>query len=147
MCHNMMDRRSLALFSVSESGKETREIWQSISSGTEYLQTLYAGIIYPDDNIDTCEETDSVENEFSINKTYTCEDKEAVKEAYYSTLLEKGYYPMQTYPTGFSVYKIERPDEEDEESMLFVVIRTEEASEGLTVTVTLMDENWEPLQE
>ena len=34
-----------------------------------------------------------------------------------------------------------------EEGMFYLVIRAENASEGITVTATLVDENWDPVQE
>ncbi len=51
---------------------------------------------------------------------------------------------------GFSVFKIEDPSvymTDEEEEMFYLVIRVENASEGITVTATLVDENWEPVQE
>lgn len=58
---------------------------------------------------------------------------------------------MQQYPEGFSVFKIEDPSEdiadEEEEEMFYLVICAENAPEGITVTATLVDENWDPVQE
>ena len=48
------------------------------------------------------------------------------------------------------MYKIEDPSEyivDEEEEMFYLVIRAENASEGITVTATLVDENWDPVQE
>lgn len=57
---------------------------------------------------------------------------------------------MQQYPEGFSVFHLEDPSEyivDPEEGMFYLVIRAENAPEGITVTVTLADDNWEPVQE
>ena len=52
---------------------------------------------------------------------------------------------------GFSVFKIEDPSEyiadEEEDEMFYLVICAENAPEGITVTATLVDENWDPVQE
>ena len=83
-------------------------------------------------------------------KTYACDDSEAVKEAYYEALLESGFIELQQYPEGFAVYKIEDPSEytvDEEEEMFYLVICAENAPEGITVTATLVDENWDPVQE
>ena len=48
------------------------------------------------------------------------------------------------------MYKIEDPSEyivDEEEEMFYLVIRAENASEGIAVTATLVDENWDPVQE
>ena len=83
-------------------------------------------------------------------KTYACGDSEAVKEAYHEALLESGFIELQQYPEGFAVYKIEDPSEytvDEEEEMFYLVICAENAPEGITVTATLVDENWDPVQE
>ena len=54
------------------------------------------------------------------------------------------------YPEGFSVFLPEDPSEyavDSEEGMFYLVIRAENASEGIAVTATLVDENWDPVQE
>ena len=64
--------------------------------------------------------------------------------------LEKGFLEMQQYPEGFSVFLPEDPSEyavDSEEGMFYLVIRAENASEGIAVTATLVDENWDPVQE
>lgn len=79
-----------------------------------------------------------------------CGDSEAVKEAYHEALLESGFIELQQYPEGFAVYKIEDPSEytvDEEEEMFYLVICAENAPEGITVTATLVDENWDPVQE
>lgn len=81
---------------------------------------------------------------------YSCGDRDAVKEDYKTALLEKGFLEMQQYPEGFSVFLPENPSEyaaDSEEGMFYLVIRAENASEGITVTATLVDENWDPVQE
>ena len=85
-----------------------------------------------------------------IIKVYSCGDRDAVKEAYNTARLEKGFLEMQQYPEGFSVFLPENPSEyaaDSEEGMFYLVIRAENASEGITVTATLVDENWDPVQE
>ena len=60
------------------------------------------------------------------------------------------YEKLQQYQEGFSVFKIEDPSEyivDEEEEMFYLVIRAENASEGIAVTATLVDENWDPVQE
>ena len=60
------------------------------------------------------------------------------------------YEKLQQYQEGFAVYKIEDPSEytvDEEEEMFYLVICAENAPEGITVTATLVDENWEPVQE
>lgn len=134
----------------SEDGKETMKIWQSIGRSSEYLKAVKQDIVYPDDVLDGLTETDSEEGRFASAKTYTCGDSEVVKEAYHEALLERGFLEMQQYPEGFSVYKIEDPSEyivDEEEEMFYLVIRAENASEGIAVTATLVDENWDPVQE
>lgn len=141
---------SLVLMICSEDGKETMEIWQSIGRSSEYLKAVKQDIVYPDDVLDGLTETDSEEGRFASAKTYTCGDSEVVKEAYHEALLERGFLEMQQYPEGFSVYKIEDPSEyivDEEEEMFYLVIRAENASEGIAVTATLVDENWDPVQE
>lgn len=49
----------------------------------------------------------------------------------------------------FSVFLPEDPSEyavDSEEGMFYLVICAENAPEGITVTATLMDENWNPVQ-
>ena len=141
---------SLVLMICSEDGKETMEIWQSIGRSSEYLKAVKQDIVYPDDVLEGLTETDSEEGSFASAKTYTCGDSEVVKEAYHEALLERGFLEMQQYPEGFSVYKIEDPSEyivDEEEEMFYLVICAENAPEGITVTATLMDENWNPVQE
>ena len=141
---------SLVLMIYSEDGKETLAIWQSIGRSSEYLEAVQQDIIYPDNVSEGFTETDSEEGRFASRKTYACEDSEAAKEAYKEALLERGFLEMQQYPEGFSVFKIEDPSEymtDEEQEMFYLVIRVENASEGITVTVTLVDENWEPVQE
>ena len=141
---------SLAFMIHSEDGKETLAIWQSLGRSSEYLEAVQQDIIYPDDVLEGFTETDSEEGRFASTKTYACEDSEAAKEAYKEVLLERGFLEMQQYPEGFSVFKIEDPSEytvDEEEEMFYLVIRVENASEGITVTATLVDENWEPVQE
>lgn len=134
----------------SEDGKETLEIWQSIGRSSEYLEAVKQDIVYPDDVLEGLTETDSEEGIFASAKTYACGDSEAVKEAYYEALLESGFIELQQYPEGFAVYKIEDPSEytvDEEEEMFYLVICAENAPEGITVTATLVDENWDPVQE
>lgn len=141
---------SLVLMICSEDGKETLEIWQSIGRSSEYLEAVKQDIVYPDDVLEGLTETDSEEGRFASVKTYACGDSEAVKEAYHEALLESGFIELQQYPEGFAVYKIEDPSEyavDSEEGMFYLVIRAENASEGITVTATLVDENWDPVQE
>ena len=95
-------------------------------------------------------ETDSEEGRFASVKTYACRDIEAVKEAYHEALSERGFLEMQQYPESFSVFKIEDPSEyiaDEEEEMFYLVICAENAPEGITVTATLVNENWDPVQE
>lgn len=141
---------SLMLMIHSEDGKETLEIWQSVGRSSEYLEAVKQDIVYPDDVLEGLTETDSEEGRFASAKTYSCGDSEVVKEAYHEALLERGFLEMQQYPEGFSVYKIEDPSEyilDEEEEMFYLVICAENAPEGITVTATLVDENWEPVQE
>ncbi|MFR2147989.1 MAG: hypothetical protein ACLS5C_06310 [Waltera sp.] len=141
---------SLVLMICSEDGKETLEIWQSIGRSSEYLEAVKQDIVYPDDVLEGLAETDSEESIFASAKTYACGDSEAVKEAYYEALLESGFIELQQYPEGFAVYKIEDPSEytvDEEEEMFYLVICAENAPEGITVTATLVDENWDPVQE
>ena len=141
---------SLMLMIHSEDGKETLEIWQSIGRSSEYLETVKQDIVYPDDVLEGLTETDSEEGRFASAKTYACDDSEAVKEAYHEALSERGFLEMQQYPEGFSVFKIEDPSEyiaDEEEEMFYLVICAENAPEGITVTATLVDENWDPVQE
>ncbi len=141
---------SLVLMICSEDGKETLEIWQSIGRSSEYLEAVKQDIVYPDDVLEGLAETDSEEGIFASAKTYACGDSEAVKEAYHEALLESGFIELQQYPEGFAVYKIEDPSEyavDEEEEMFYLVICAENAPEGITVTATLVDENWDPVQE
>ena len=141
---------SLVITAHSDNGKETLAIWKDIFGATEYLQEVQKDIIYPDAVASDCTETDSEEGTFTARKVYACEDREAVREAYKAALLEKGFLEMQQYPEGFSVFHMEDPAEytvDSEEGMFYLVIRAENAPEGITVTVTLVDENWEPVQE
>ena len=141
---------SLVLMICSEDGKETLEIWQSIGRSSEYLEAVKQDVVYPDDVLEGLAETDSEEGRFASAKTYACGDSEAVKEAYYEALLESGFIELQQYPEGFAVYKIEDPSEytvDEEEEMFYLVICAENAPEGITVTATLVDENWDPVQE
>lgn len=141
---------SLVVTAHSDNGKETLGIWKDIFGATEYLQEVQKDIIYPDAVALDCTETDSEEGTFTTRKVYVCEDREAVKEAYKAALLEKGFLEMQQYPEGFSVFHLEDPSEytvDPEEGMFYLVIRAENAPEGITVTVTLTDDNWEPVQE
>ena len=141
---------SLVLMICSEDGKETLEIWQSIGRSSEYLEAVKQDIVYPDDVLEGLAETDSEESIFASAKTYACGDSEAVKEAYHEALLESGFIELQQYPEGFAVYKIEDPSEytvDEEEEMFYLVICAENAPEGITVTATLVDENWDPVQE
>ena len=141
---------SLVLMICSEDGKETMEIWQSIGRSSEYLKAVKQDIVYPDDVLEGLTETDSEEGRFASAKTYACGDSEAVKEAYHEALLESGFIELQQYPEGFAVYKIEDPSEytvDEEEEMFYLVICAENAPEGITVTATLVDENWDPVQE
>lgn len=117
---------------------------------TEYLKAVQQDIIYPDAVISDCTETDSEDGTFASIKVYSCGDRDAVKEDYKTALLEKGFLEMQQYPEGFSVFLPENPSEyaaDSEEGMFYLVIRAENASEGITVTATLVDENWDPVQE
>lgn len=141
---------SLVLMICSEDGKETLEIWQSIGRSSEYLEAVKQDIVYPDDVLEDLTETDSEEGRFASVKTYACRDSEAVKEAYHEALLESGFIELQQHPEGFAVYKIEDPSEytvDEEEEMFYLVICAENAPEGITVTATLVDENWDPVQE
>ena len=141
---------SLGSMARSDNGKETLGIWKDIFGATEYLQVVQQDIVYPDAVLEGCTETDSEEGTFAARKRYACEDREVVKEAYKEALLERGFLEMQQYPEGFSVFKIEDPSEYttgEEEGMFFLVIRAENAAEGITVTATLVDENWEQVQE
>ena len=141
---------SLVLMAHSEDGKDTFEILQSVRMSTEYLKAVQQDIIYPDAVISDCTETDSEEGTFASIKVYSCGDRDAVKEAYKTALLEKGFLEMQQYPEGFSVFLPENPSEyaaDSEEGMFYLVIRAENASEGIAVTATLVDENWDPVQE
>lgn len=141
---------SLVRMAHSEEGKETFEILQSVRMSAEYLKEVQKDIVYPDAVTSGCTETDSKEGTFIARKVYACEDREAVKEAYKAALLERGFLEMQQYPEGFSVFQPEDPSEyttDSEEGMFYLVIRTENAPEGITVTVNLVDENWEPVQE
>ena len=141
---------SLVLMVHSEDGKDTFEILQSVRMSTEYLKAVQQDIIYPDAVISDCTETDSEEGTFASIKVYSCGDRDAVKEAYKTALLEKGFLEMQQYPEGFSVFLPEDPSEyavDSEEGMFYLVIRAENASEGIAVTATLVDENWDPVQE
>lgn len=141
---------SLVLMAHSEDGKDTFEILQSVRMSTEYLKAVQQDIIYPDAVISDCTETDSEDGTFASIKVYSCGDRDAVKEAYKTALLEKGFLEMQQYPEGFSVFLPEDPSEyavDSEEGMFYLVIRAENASEGIAVTATLVDENWDPVQE
>ena len=141
---------SLVLMAHSEDGKDTFEILQSVRMSTEYLKAVQQDIIYPDAVISDCTETDSEDGTFTSIKVYSCGDRDAVKEAYKTALLEKGFLEMQQYPEGFSVFLPEDPSEyavDSEEGMFYLVICAENAPEGITVTATLMDENWNPVQE
>ena len=134
----------------SEEGKETLDLWRDIRMSAEYLKAVQQDIVCPDAVTAGCTETDSEEGTFAVRKVYACEDREAVKEAYREALLEREFLALQQYPEGFSVYKTEDPSEytgDSEEGMFFLVIRVENASEGITFTATLVDENWEPVQE
>ncbi len=134
----------------SEEGKETLDLWRDIRMSTEYLKAVQKDIVYPDAVTEGCTETDSEEGTFAVRKVYACEDREAVKEAYREALLQRGFLAMQQYPEGFSVFKIEDPSGytgDSEEGVFFLVIRVENAPEGITFTATLVDENWEPVQE
>lgn len=134
----------------SEEGKETLDLWRDIRMSTEYLKAVQKDIVYPDAVTEGCTETDSEEGTFAVRKVYACEDREAVKEAYREALLERGFLAMQQYPEGFSVFKTEDPSGytgDSEEGVFFLVIRVENAPEGITFTATLVDENWEPVQE
>ena len=114
------------------------------------LEAVKQDIVYPDDVLEGLTETDSEEGRFASVKTYACGDSEAVKEAYHEALLESGFIELQQYPEGFAVYKIEDPSEytvDEEEEMFYLVICAENAPEGITVTATLVDENWDPVQE
>ena len=140
---------SLVLMIHSEDGKNALEIWQSLGRSSEYLEAVRQDIIYPDDVLEGITETDSEEGRFTSKKVYVCGDSEAAKEAYKEALLERGFLEMQQYPEGFSVFKIEDPSEyivDEEEEMFYLVIRVENASEGITVSATLVDENWDPVQ-
>lgn len=88
----------------SEDGKDTFEILQSVRMSTEYLKAVQQDIIYPDAVISDCTETDSEDGTFTSIKVYSCGDRDAVKEAYKTALLEKGFLEMQQYPEGFSVF-------------------------------------------
>ena len=130
----------------SEDGKDTFEILQSARRSEEYLEEVQQDIIYPDAVISGCTETDKEEGIFVTRKVYACEDRDAVKEAYKAELLEKGFLEMQQYPEGFSVFLPEDPSEyarnlEIEDERFYLVIRTENAPEGIVVTATLGDEN------
>ncbi len=143
---------SLVLMAHSEDGKDTFEILQSVRTSTEYLKAVQQDIVYPDAVLEGCTETDGEEGTFAARKVYACEDREAVKEAYKAALLERGFLEMQQYPEGFSVFKTEDPSEyaddlEIEDEMFYLVIRAENAPEGIVVTATLVDENWDPVQE
>ncbi len=141
---------SLVLMVHSEDGKETLAIWQSLGRSSDYLEAVQQDIVYPDDVLEGLTETDSEEGRFASAKTYACDDSEAVKEAYHEALLERGFLEMQQYPEGFSVFKVEDPAAymtDEEEEMFYLVIRAENAPEGITVTATLVDENWDPVQE
>lgn len=141
---------SLVLMAHSEEGRDALEIWQSIGRSSEYLEAVQQDIIYPDGVLEGITETDSEEGRFASRKVYTCEDSETAKAAYKKVLLESGFLEMQQYPEGFSVFKAEDPSEytvDEEEEMFYLVIRGENTPEGLTVTATLVDENWEPVQE
>lgn len=141
---------SLVFMIHSEDGKETLAIWQSLGRSSEYLEAIQQDIVYPDDVLEGLTETDSEEGRFASTKVYACENSEVVKEAYKAALLKRGFLEMQQYPEGFSVFKIEDPSvymTDEEEEMFYLVIRVENASEGITVTATLVDENWEPVQE
>lgn len=134
----------------SEEGKETLDLWRDIRMSTEYLKAVQKDIVYPDAVTEGCTETDSEEGTFAVRKVYACEDREAAKEAYREALLQRGFLAMQQYPEGFSVFKIEDPSGytgDSEEGVFFLVIRVENAPEGITFTATLVDENWEPVQE
>lgn len=140
---------SLVLMIHSEDGKDALEIWQSLGRSSEYLEAVRQDIIYPNDVLEGFTETDSEEGRFASRKVYTCADREAAGEAYKKVLLERGFIEMQQYPEGFSVFKIEDPSEyivDEEEEMFYLVIRVENASEGITVSATLVDENWDPVQ-
>ncbi len=141
---------SLVLMVHSKDGKETLAIWQSLGRSSDYLEAVQQDIVYPDDVLEGLTETDSEEGRFASSKTYACGDSEAVKEAYHEALLERGFQEMQQYPEGFSVFKVEDPTAymtDEEEEMFYLVIRAENAPEGITVTATLVDENWDPVQE
>lgn len=141
---------SLVLMAHSEEGRDALEIWQSIGRSSEYLEAVQQDIIYPDGVLEGITETDSEEGRFASRKVYTCGDSEMAKAAYKKVLLESGFLEMQQYPEGFSVFKAEDPSEytiDEEEEMFYLVIRAENTPEGLTVTATLVDENWEPVQE
>lgn len=62
-------------------------------------------------------------------------------------LLKKGFRERQDYPGGFSVHQWEGFTYEEEKGLLFLVIRAEEVPEGLAVTVSVLDENGEALQQ
>ena len=138
---------NLAITVHSEDGKETLEIWQQILTADDYLNSVYDDMIYPDDVDTSCRKiSDGEDNRFSRIEEFACTDREAVKRAYQEALLEKGFLEMQWYPTGFSVYKIEQFEEETGDPELLLEVRTEDTEAGLRVTVTFLDEDWEPLQ-
>lgn len=140
----------LVTMAHSEDGKETLDLWRDIRMSTEYLKAVQQDIVYPDAVTEECTETDSEEGTFAVRKVYACEDREAVKEACREALSARGFLALQQYPDGFSVYKTEDPSEytvDSEEGVFFLVIRVENAPEGITFTATLVDENWETVQE
>lgn len=141
---------SLVFMAHSQDGKATFEILQSVRMSTEYLKAVKHDIIYPDAVTSDCTETDSEEGTFAARKVYACEDSDVVKEIYKAALLEKGFWELQQYPEGFSVFLPEDPSEygvDSEGERFYLVIRAEDASEGIVVTATLMDENFDPVQE
>lgn len=137
---------NLAITLGSSEGKETLELWKQIGTSARYLRSVYESIPYPSDLADSCKEMSSTETVFSVKKEYICEDAEGMKQEYHDALIAQGFLEMQKYPTGFSVFKIMEWDEESGQPALMLEIRTEDAANGFVVTVSFLDENWEPLK-
>lgn len=136
----------LFLYFHSEDGKELTGTIREMHAASRILHSLYADLIYPDEIFTGCEVVERVEKDYYSYRVYSCENKERLQQ-YKEALLEKGFRERQDYPGGFSVHQWEFFTYEEEEDLLFLVVHAEEVPEGLAVTVSVLDENGEPLQQ
>ena len=136
----------LFLYFHSEDGKELTGTIRQMNAASRIIHSLYANLIYPDEVATGCEVLERVDKDYYSYRVYSCENKEMLQQ-YKEALLEKGFRERQDYPGGFSVHQWEFFSYEEEEGLLFLVVRAEEVPEGLAVTVSVLDENGEPLQQ